>query len=339
MNRSHDEIADAVDAIAQENGLSGAIRVDLDGQLVHQQAYGLADRRFGIANTVDHQFGIASGTKTLTALAVMTCIERGELTLDQPARPLLGSDLPLIDERVTIEHLLTHQSGIGDYFDEELVADNEDYVMTIPVHRLDTTEHYLPALDGYPQKFAPGDRFAYSNAGYVVLALLAERATSTTFHDLVDMRVCRPAGMTATAFLRSDELPARAATGYLHDDGLRSNIIHLPVRGNGDGGAYTTLADCSALWAAFLAGRIVSPMTVDEMVRPYAGATDDPARYGLGLWLDDPAGTLSLHGFDAGVGFVSVHDRAGAFTCTVMSNQTRGAWPVSQRLATLLGTS
>lgn len=337
MSPTNEHLAAQVDAIALDVGLSGAIRVDVGGRLAHQQAYGLADRRHGIANTVDHQYGIASGTKGFTALAVMTCVERGELALDQRARTLLGDDLPLIDDRVTVEQLLTHYSGVGDYVDEEAEVQDE-YPMTVPVHRLDTTEHYLPALDGYPSKFPPGERFAYCNGGFVVLALLAERATQTPFHKLVAQRVCAPAGMSATEFLRSDELPARAATGYVDDDGLRTNVLHLPVRGSGDGGAYTTLADCSALWAAFMAGRIVSPATVTAMVQPRGGEPGEQLRYGLGLWLDDPSGTVSVHGFDVGACMVSVHDLDGRYTFTVTSNKTRGAWPTAQRLGQLLTT-
>ena len=74
-------------------------------------------------------------------------------------------------------------------------------------------------LDGHPVKFAPGERFSYCNSGYVVLALIAERATGEPFHELVRRRVCEPAGMLDTAFLRSDELPGRAALGYLAADG------------------------------------------------------------------------------------------------------------------------
>ena len=70
------------------------------------------------------------------------------------------------------------------------------------------------------------------------------------FHDLVDQRVCLPAGMTATSFLRSDELPGRAAVGYLDDEVLRTNVLHLPVRSNRDGGIFTTAADVHALWDA-----------------------------------------------------------------------------------------
>ena len=93
-----DELGDALDAIAADAGLSGVIRVDRDGVLVAARAYGLAHRGLGIPTTVDTQFGTASGTKSLTALTVMSLVERGELTLDTTARSLLGGDLALIDD-------------------------------------------------------------------------------------------------------------------------------------------------------------------------------------------------------------------------------------------------
>ena len=125
----------------------------------------------------------------------------------------------------------------------------------------------------------------------------------------------------------------------MYDDGLRSNVLHLPVRGNGDGGIYTTAADVHALWDALFAGRIVSQATVAEMVRPRSDVPEESMRYGLGFWLDAPPGAVSLHGFDAGAGFVSTHHRDRRSTSTVLCNQTRGAWPVSQRLNQLLATS
>ncbi|HZE29513.1 MAG TPA: serine hydrolase, partial [Gaiellaceae bacterium] len=85
--------------------------------------------------------------------------EEGVLELSTPVRSVLGSDLPVIDDGVTVEHLLSHRSGIGDYLDEEAV-EIEDYVMPVPVHELATTEDYLAVLDGHPSTFAPGERFA-----------------------------------------------------------------------------------------------------------------------------------------------------------------------------------
>ena len=172
-----DRLGELVDGIAADVGLSGVIRVDLDGSLAVQRAYGLAHRGLGVPTTVDTQFAIASGSKGLTALAVMSLVERGELGLDTTARSVLGTDLPLIDDRVTVEQLLAHRSGIGDYLDEDEVADNNDYVLTVPVHELATTEQFLAVLDGHPMKYEPGERFNYCNGGYMVLALLAERAS------------------------------------------------------------------------------------------------------------------------------------------------------------------
>lgn len=316
------EAVQRIDEVAAETGFSGVVRVDLGDEIVVERAYGLADRRWGIPNEPDTRFAIASGTKGLTALAVVTLIEEGVLALDTPARWYLGDELPLIADDVTVEHLLAHRSGIGDYLDEDQDVDLNDYLLAVPAHRLDTTESYVTILDGLPAKFPAGGGFSYSNSGYVVLALIAERASGVPFHELVVERVCRRAGMNDTEFLRSDKLPGRTALGYLPDG--RTNVFHLPVRGSGDGGIYTTVADVHALWAAFSAGRIVAPRWVDVMVRPRS------EHYGLGFWLDE--GRVRLEGMDAGVSFMSVHDFAGDRTWTVVSNTSAGAWPIARVL-------
>jgi CubicO group peptidase (beta-lactamase class C family) len=238
---------DSVNRLTAENGFSGVVRVDRGSDALFARAYGLAHRGFHIPNTIDTQFAIGSGTKGLTALTVVALIEDGLLQATTTARSVLGEALPLIDDEVTVEHLLAHRSGIGDYFDEEADRPITDYVLTVPVHELETIEGYLRVLDGYRAKFTPGERFSYCNGGYVVLALIAERTSGTPFHELVKQRVCVPAGMTDTQFLRSDELTGRAAVGYLAEDGFRTNIFHLPVRGSGDGGCYSTAADISSL--------------------------------------------------------------------------------------------
>ena len=207
----------AVDAVAEANGFSGVVRVDRGDEVVLANAYGLAHRGYGIPNTVDTRFAIASGTKGLTALAVTSLIEDGSLDLSTTARSVLGQDLPLIDDDVTIEHLLSHRSGIGDYLDEGADHDIADYLMPVPVHELATTEQYLAALDGHATKFPPNERFAYNNGGYVVLALIAERTSGIPFHELVRQRVCEPAGMDDSAFLRSDELPGARSARVSHD--------------------------------------------------------------------------------------------------------------------------
>ena len=115
-------------------------------------------------------------------------------------------------------------------------------------------------------------------------------------------------------------------------------MFHLPVRGSGDGGIYSTAADIRALWAAFFAGRIVSTDWVTEMVRPRSDVPTEGRRYGLGFWLHASTDTVMLEGRDAGVSFRSVHDPGSDLTHTVISNTTDGAWPVTRFLAKRLGT-
>ena len=142
-------------------------------------------------------------------------------------------------------------------------------------------------LDGHPTKFAAGEQFSYCNGGFVVLALIAERVSGMPFHDLIDQRVCVPAGMVDTAFLRSDELPGRAALGYLTVDGtVRTQRVSPTCSGQRrrwhlfDRCRHPV--DCGS---AFFGGRLVPAEWVAEMVRPRS-VISDRERYGLGFWLD-----------------------------------------------------
>jgi CubicO group peptidase (beta-lactamase class C family) len=331
MVRSLDELDAIVRAVVDETRFSGVVRVDRDGT-TGEWAFGLADRRHDVANTPGTRFGIASGTKGFTALTVMALVESGALDLDTPARRLLGNDLPLVDDRVTVEHLLAHRSGIGDYLDEEQLDDINEYVLPAPVHELWSTERYLTVVDGYPQFFAPGERFAYNNGGYIVLALLAERAGGERFEDLVRFHVCEPAGLAHTAFELSDQLPADIAHGYLAADGLRTNVFHLPVIGSGDGGLFSTVGDIHRLWQALFDGRIVSRDAAALMTRPHSDVPAENMRYGLGFWLDAAGPQVVLEGYDAGVSFRSDHDPETGATTTVISNTSGGAWPMARAL-------
>src|SRR5439155_24762544 len=115
-------------------------------------------------------------------------------------------------------------------------------------------------------------------------------------------------------------------------DGPRTNVLHLPVRGSGDGGIYSTVADIHSMWDAMFAGRIVSTKWVQEMVRPQSEVASPPKRYGLGFWLPISGDAVFLEGYDAGVSFRGVNDRIAGVTNTVVSNTTAGAWPVARIL-------
>lgn len=331
------EVSASLERVARETDFSGVVHVSRGEVLLCERTWGLADRAHGIENTTDTQFGIASGVKGFTALTVMSLVSEGALSLESSVRAILGDDLELIDPAVTVGHLLAHTSGIGDYLDEETLTDIAEYVMPVPVHQLATTKDFLAVLRGHPMKFVPGERFDYCNGGYVVLALVVEAVGGRPFHELVSEKVFVPAGMSDTSFLRSDELPGTAALGYLETgESLRTNLLHLPVRGSGDGGVYSTVGDMTAFWPALFAGKILPLALVDEVTRPRNDVPAQSKRYGLGFWLRDDRDTVMLEGYDAGVSFRSAYDPASGFLYTVISNTSEGAWPLARLLDGLL---
>ncbi|MFF2485058.1 serine hydrolase domain-containing protein [Microbacterium sp. NPDC058062] len=294
-------------------GFCGVISARRGDAVLGEWAVGLADRTAGAPNTPATRFGLASGTKTFTALTTLSLIGDGLLRQDTPAREILQDDLPLIADDVTIDHLLSHTSGIGDYLDEEVDALAP---LSVPVQSLDSTPAYLPMLEGFPTKFRAGERFSYCNGGYVVLAIIAERASGIPFADLVRARVFEPAGMTSTGFPRSDLLPPGTATGY-KDDG-RTNVFELPVVGSGDGGAHSTAGDLHLFWLALLAGRVVDPSLVALLTERVTADAGDGLGYGRGVWLDGE--DLAIVGGDHGVVAVSRHHPPTATTVTGLAN-------------------
>ena len=203
----------------------------------------------------------------------------------------------------------------------------------MPVQELADTEQYLAVLDGFPTKFPPGERFSYCNGGYVVLALIAERASGVPYHDLVRATGLRAGRDADTEFLRSDELRTGPPSATCRLDGRwRSNVFHLPVRGVGDGGVFTTVADVSSFWRALFAGKILSREVGGRDGAAAQRRAGEPMRCGLGFFLHESRDQVLLIGQDAGVSFMSVHDPAPGLTYTVISNTADGAWPVHKQL-------
>jgi CubicO group peptidase (beta-lactamase class C family) len=320
------------EAVARE-AFTGVATIDVGGTRTLERCEGFRHRALRVPMEADTRIAVASGSKAFTALAVLRLVEEGGLSLDQPVRALLGDDLPLVADDVTVEHLLSHTSGIGDYLDEDAGWEVADYVLTLPVHSLTTSQSFLPMLDGHPQKFKPGERFEYCNGGYMVLAVLLERVTNQTYHDVVRQLVFEPAGLKHTGFLPLNDLPADAAPGYVLNEGNLLNTLHLPVLGNGDGGAFTTASDLHRFWLAFLGGRIVSRETVELMIRPRHDVPAENMRYGMGIWIHRTRPALVLEGYDAGASFRSTHIPTTRTTVSVLGNSSEGAWPVIAALA------
>lgn len=148
------------------------------------------------------------------------------------------------------------------------------------------------------------------------------------FHDWVQERIFDPAGMSASGYPRTDEAPGDVAFGYLGEFGLRTNILHLPVRGNGDGGAVSTAADLAAFWSAVFDLRIVSEQTLAALIRPVSRVSEEHMRYGRGFWLGWESDMILLEGYDAGVSERPWRELKTRTAGTVIANISVGAWAV-----------
>lgn len=310
---------------AQTQDFSGVVRVQRRGEVIVEFACGHSDRANERVNNLETRFAVASGTKALTALTIMSLVESGAFTLDTTLRSVVLGDLPHVDEAVTIDHLLTHRSGVGDYLDESAGGDIDDHVLgPLSAHTLETARDYLPLLNAHEQQSEPGEHFSYNNSAFVMLSLVVETTTGS-YHRAVRDQVFTRAAMPDAGFFRTDDLPANTALGYLANG--RSNVFHLPVIGMGDGGAFLTLDDTTAFWDAFLTGGIVSLENVAAMTAEVS-VCNDTRSYGRGFWLGPSADHVWLEGRDAGVSFQSGVFRDADVRYSVLSNTASGAWPL-----------
>lgn len=327
-----EKLREHIRAEVQKIGLSGVVSAR-SGDSSYAEAFGYRERANHIKNQISTRFGIASATKGFTAVGVAGLIEQGQIGFDTLVKPILGDRLENLHADITIRHLLGHSSGVGDYLDEDSVGNINDVVLAIPVQNLLSPGDYVPLLEKIERKFPPGERFSYSNSGFIILAMIIELVSNQSYQDFIEKQVFKRAGMNRSGFFRSDCLPDDTATGYIPDgDSWRSNVFNLPIKGSGDGGAYSTIEDVQNFWRALKGGHLLNEQLVSELLKPRQYCEKDKLSYGYGFWIDANAGQALLEGYDAGVSFRSITGLNDDNGYTVISNTSSGAWPIVRLL-------
>lgn len=236
--------------VAKEIGFSGVAYVE-EGQESFFFQNGYANKQDKLAFDKQTRFGIASGAKIFTAVAIAKLVEQGRLDFQSKLADCLSIVFPYFHQDVTIHHLLTHTSGIPDYFDEEEMDDFEELWQTLPMYRVRSGEDFLPLFQDKKMMFSPGERFHYNNAAFIVLGLVVEELAGESFTSFVQKHIFDPSGMTEAGYFAFDKLPGNTAIGYIkEEDEYRSNIYALPVRGGADGGVYVSASDMARFWDA-----------------------------------------------------------------------------------------
>jgi CubicO group peptidase (beta-lactamase class C family) len=309
-----------VDDLALRDEFSGVALIARDEEVVWDLAAGLTDREADVSNHMGTRFNLGSMNKMFTAVAIMQLEERGLLTRDGTIADYLPAyPNEEVAEQVTVEHLLTHTSGLGDVFTGQFEADP---------HRFRSNADYLPLFVGGSLRFAPGERFHYSNAGYVVLGLIIEELSGVGYHDYVRDSIFEPSGMLDTGNYEVEEEVADLAVGYtfLNIRGeptgvLSPNTSMMPGRGFAAGGGYSTAEDLLRFRNALLDGRLLAPESIDLLI---TGKVDvrDGARYAYGFFdqIDDGQRVVGHTGGAPGVcSFLNIYPGTG-YTVVVLSN-------------------
>ena len=158
-------------------GFRGCVHIVRDGQPLLTRASGYADLANQIPNTPATRFASASAGKAFVAVGILQLIQSGRLSPEDTLGRLLDLDLGRIDPHVTVRQLLTHTSGVPDYFDESVMDDYEALWRDFPNYRVRKNADLLPLFTDKPMAEPPGARFRYNNSGYVLLALVLEAVT------------------------------------------------------------------------------------------------------------------------------------------------------------------
>jgi D-alanyl-D-alanine carboxypeptidase len=241
-----------------EDLFSGAVLVARGAEPIFKKAWGLASKRFGVPNRVDTKFNMGSLNKMFTHVAIAQLAERGRVEYDVPIKKYLPDYPREVADRVTVDHLLHFTSGMGHYWNERFYAS---------MGRLRRVDDFVGLFVDEPLAFEPGERYQYSNNGYVLLGKIVEVVSGMDYYDYIRENIYEPAGMKDSDHYELDAPVPNLATGYTRIDEQwrpvpgprRSNLFIIGVKGSPAGGGYSTVEDLLRFDIALRENRLLGP--------------------------------------------------------------------------------
>ncbi|MDF2699360.1 MAG: penicillin-binding protein [Haloplasmataceae bacterium] len=336
----NDKIHEIVEKMNSIKDFSGAVIIKENDKVVLKNAFGFADISNKIKNAENTRFGIASGAKILTSISICKLVDQGKLSFDTLLKDCLDIKFPFFDSKVTIHHLLTHCSGIPDYFDEETLVDFSELWVNIPMYLLRNPKSFIPMIQNQKMKFNPGEKFSYNNGAFIVLGLVIEQITGMNFVDFVRKNIFDVLEMSDSGYFAFDMLPENCAYGYIKntDGTLKTNIYSLPIVGGPDGGVYMTVEDMSKLWHGLFNNKLLSKEITNKFLTPHIHVEKN-VYYGYGLWItkkEDELFKYFVMGSDPGVRFRSSFYPKSQIEITAVSNKEFGPYDISTFVESLI---
>ncbi|GIO23370.1 serine hydrolase [Oceanobacillus sp. J11TS1] len=324
--------------VQKKLSFSGAFYAKKQNEII-TGSNGFRNRPEKIRNQVDTRFGIASGSKLFTAVAIAKLVDMKKISFDTKLKDCIPASFPYFDKNMTIHHLLTHTSGVPDYFDEEKMDDYELLWESFPMYRVRSPKDFLPLFQHQKMQRRPGDSFLYTNSGYILLGLVVEKVANCSFTSFVEEHIFKAANMSDSGYFEMDDLPERTALGYVEDTNgkWKTNIYSLPVKGGPDGGAYVTVEDMAKFWDALLNYRLLSEDRTKELLKPHV-CVDEVGSifYGYCGYMElEPNKEVIKYiqmGYDPGVNFRAVHYPHADKIIIVCSNEAEGAYELLKEI-------
>jgi CubicO group peptidase (beta-lactamase class C family) len=271
--------ADAIDALVKRSYLAtspgAAIIAVRDGKVIYRKAIGMADLELDVPLSPDSVFRLGSVTKQFTAVAILMLAEEGKLSLSDPITKFLP-DYPTQGHVITVEHLLTHTSGIQSY------TAMPGWMVT----KIQADMSLAELIDGFkkePMEFAPGTRWSYDNSGYILLGAIIEKASGTPYATFLKRRIFAPLGMRSTNYGSNEEIIPRRVRGYSRGAEGDANARYLSMTQPYAAGALVSTVDDLAAWdAALYTEKLVKQASLEKAWTPYVLADGKATTYGYG---------------------------------------------------------
>ncbi len=308
--------ADKVLAAAYPADQPGAAALVIqDGKVVLRKGYGLASVELGVPVSPDMVFELGSITKQFTAASILLLQERGQLRVEDDITKYL-TDYPTHGETVTIEHLLTHTSGIPSY---------TGLPEWLPRVREDMTLQTLIALfKDKPLEFKPGEKWAYNNSGYILLGAIVEKVSGKSYEQFVEEEIFAKLGMKHSRYGHAEELVPLRATGYSRDDKGFRPAAYLSMTQPYAAGSLMSTVDDLAIWQEKGLGSeaLLKKASLDRMFTPHKLESGINTSYGYGIGVTGLEGQRLIEHGGGIFGFVTHMVRVpekGVFV-TILSN-------------------
>lgn len=328
------ELKTWLERMADKDVFSGAVLLAKDGKPLFTGAYGQANKDFNAPNKPDTKFNLGSMNKMFTGVAVAQLAERGKLSFDDPISKYLSTDwLPReVADKITVEHLLTHTSGLGSYFSDKFMNSSRELYRKV--------DDYKPLVAEERPQFEPGTQSAYSNTGMLVLGAVIEKASGQDYFEYIRANIYQPAGMTNSDCYELDRVNPNLAVGYSKERGADgkpvyvNNVFKHVIRGGPAGGGYSTVEDLLRFDQALRSGKLVKAETREQMWSPKPHSPN----YGYGFGLQGGPGNLIVGhtgGFPGISSSLEIHVDGG-WTVVVLSNYDRGSQAITNKINELL---